>query len=112
MAFRSRISTYEAQESTRDIYSISGRACPERAVETEGLQGQIVSGLQEIEREREQHQHVVSRLAERAEKAEVEAAQLQAEVDSLKGLASARAVIGEPSLARHAPAVNFTTQIL
>lgn len=64
-------------------------------MERSGIQGQIVSGLREIEHEREQHQHVISRLAERAEKAEVEAGQLRAEVDSLKGLASARALIGK-----------------
>lgn len=84
------MSWYEAQEVERGISSVSGRPC---AIRLDSGQNEMLI-LENGEREQKQHQKTVSRLAERAEKAEVEASQLRVELESMRDLASARVLVG------------------
>lgn len=92
---RSRVSWYEAQEIERGIHTAAGGPVPPSPTISATSPSKELILLDDAERERKQHQKVVSRLAERAEKAEVEASQLKVELESMKDLASARALVGK-----------------
>ncbi|GMH42030.1 hypothetical protein BSKO_09949 [Bryopsis sp. KO-2023] len=88
--FRARVSRYEAQEAERAIHALSGQSWQPSSPSSMD----VLSELEVMDRDRRQNQQVISRLVERAERAEVEAGHLKTELETVKGLAAARAVAG------------------